>query len=306
MCIIAICENRKLTNEEFTNCWNSNTHGFGCATWNGKSVSFGKGIMDIEGARAVYENLSLPHVVHFRIASAGGVSPELTHPFLVSPDSPIVLTGETGGEVLFHNGTLIDYKTLLTIMLMLNQKMPEGPVSDTRVFAMALSRAGDGLFQLYDSQRFVVVSPQGVRKYGDWDEHDGVLFSNSTYKSSVVYSAYQNFDGYWYKGEYRKFQSAGGPIKSNPGTTYARRCTDCSWYVSPMYCYLRGNLKDTWACKQYTEEEVIFPDDKVETLTGVGDNSRKGLPAVEATAKTGFLGRVIKRSRSGKGARKKH
>jgi len=277
MCIIAICEKRKLTTEEFDNCWDSNTDGFGCACWDGSVVKFGKGFMEKEEARTIYEALPLPHVAHFRISSAGGVRPELTHPFLVTEDSPITYVGETKGKVLFHNGTIADYKTLLTILMMFTGKLPEGPISDTRVFAMALAKAGNGLFAIYSSQRFVVVSPEGFEKYGEWEEEEGIFFSNSTYRSNPVVPSASMMDGYWYKGQYCRF-----------GESSSKNCKQCSWYLSDMVCYLRGDLKDLYTCSQYTTEDVSFDDDDEE-------EEEKRAPRRRRIARKVIKRKVIKR-----------
>src|SRR5690606_13262115 len=97
MCVLAVAAERKLTAEEVRNCFAANGDGAGVA-WsrNGKN-HFRKGFMDLGSFLAFYEQLEvLPHIVHFRVATSGGVRRELTHPFIVSLASPLVL--EWSGE----------------------------------------------------------------------------------------------------------------------------------------------------------------------------------------------------------------
>ena len=79
MCIIAYCKERKLSNGELVNCWYSNSDGAGLA-WQDKGyVYFKKGFMNLEDFKAFYDKFDrLPHAVHFRTQTSGGVSRDLT------------------------------------------------------------------------------------------------------------------------------------------------------------------------------------------------------------------------------------
>ena len=94
MCVIAACEKRPMTKDEFQNCFDSNSHGCGFAWRENGLVRMEKGFMDLESAWNFYETIKniLPHVAHFRIRTAGDVCQQLTHPFIVSDCSPLILS----------------------------------------------------------------------------------------------------------------------------------------------------------------------------------------------------------------------
>lgn len=50
-------------------------------------------------------------VIHFRLASGGNMSKEMTYPFTIENkyEERIKLSGETRIGVIFHNGTMIDH-----------------------------------------------------------------------------------------------------------------------------------------------------------------------------------------------------
>jgi hypothetical protein len=145
-----------------------------------------KGIMKKDKARAIYENIppGVAHVLHFRISTAGSVCPELTHPFIISKDSPIVLEGKTKREVLFHNGMISDWENLYVSYCVAKKKKIEMSkvMSDTRFAAMMVSEVGEEYLP-YAGGRFVKMQPDGKTFYwGDFEKEKGVLFSNNGYK----------------------------------------------------------------------------------------------------------------------------
>ena len=139
MCIIAICKERALTQKEIENCWRENHHGAGIAWIESGYVHFKKGLMSLKDFLKVYEEVKdkVPHVVHFRYATAGGICKELTHPFEVGL-KPIRLEGRTR-KVLFHNGVVSDWKRLMFSIIdycmLKGKKFPSGRWSDSRVVA---------------------------------------------------------------------------------------------------------------------------------------------------------------------------
>jgi hypothetical protein len=183
MCIISINEKRNLTEEEFENCWESNSHGAGFA-WKNK---FHKGFMTKEEAYKFYtENVAgnFPHVAHFRIQTSGGTRPELTHPFVIAPMSPTRISGTTGHKgVLFHNGIISGWNTMLLNYAVAINDYPTGHLSDTRVLAMCIDRGSKYIIScLTGSDKFVIFKNNVYQKWGTWEEKDGVFFSNSGYK----------------------------------------------------------------------------------------------------------------------------
>ena len=195
MCIIGICHDRYLTDIEAQNCFNGNSDGTGMA-WclpEGK-VRVRKGFMTLEEFLDFYDEFKMspefiPHVVHFRTQTSGDVSREMTHPFKISPMSELAVEEDTECSVLFHNGVMGDWKTLLVNLVSSGQipGMPKGPMNDTRVAAImaSLPNVGDEILEVL-SGKFVKVQPDGkIIRWGHFESENGILFSNTGYKYAI-------------------------------------------------------------------------------------------------------------------------
>lgn len=190
MCIIAICEKGKsLDDETFGICFKGNHNGAGFAWHRDGQLWFKKGFMKEEAALEYYQKIkSFPHVAHFRLISSGTICPELTHPFIISNTSPIMLSGKGKIKVLFHNGTISNWKSLLLAMNIATGKKPEGKLSDSRTMAMVVSRTGDEILH-DDGGKFVIASKDKFVYWGAWEKENGILFSNSGYKKYAFNTA---------------------------------------------------------------------------------------------------------------------
>lgn len=187
MCVIVVSKAKKLDKGTFSKCWESNSHGFGMA-WimNGKTHMV-KGIMDLNEAWKIYNNeVRIPCVAHFRYRSSGDINRELTHPFMVSLNSPIRM-GAVGDEKwLFHNGTVGDWKSILLQLSLIKNAKPKGELSDSRIIAMLLSQTGDWIFEtLYPLHKWVLITPNSIMAYGDFKTKDEQLFSNLSWDNSL-------------------------------------------------------------------------------------------------------------------------
>lgn len=199
MCIIAVSPiGEKVSKAVFQTMWQTNDDGFGMFFRVRDGVGIVKGIMDFEEAWEHYANLpdGVPHVLHFRLATHGGVRPELTHPFIVHEDSPIYMRGVIEAPVLAHNGVWSNYSLRAPI-----QKL-NGPVSDSRALAAYIGsllqekRSLRDVIELLSGEiaiagRVVVVDPHEWNLYlvGDWIRDGNLLFSNSSYKSTSYWGA---------------------------------------------------------------------------------------------------------------------
>ena len=138
MCVIIIKpEGCTIGEEVLRDAWMANPHGMGFAVWEGDRWIVKKGFMKLAGALKAIQ----PHdvsekrlVVHFRFATHGGRSPELTHPF------DIQLSDNTKAY-LFHNGVL--------------SVEPTAEESDTSQFAGDLSLVRPD----YEGLKAFIVSP---------------------------------------------------------------------------------------------------------------------------------------------------
>ena len=194
MCVIAVSPiGEKVPREVFERMWRSNDDGFGMMYRARDGVAILKGLLDMEEAWEAYSQLPerVPHVLHFRLATHGGVKPELTHPFVVHEESPLVQAGVSERPVLAHNG--------VWSLHALKQKevQLEGPVSDTRVLAAWLGRLAkkrpikevlkERYYEVLSAGRVVVVDPATWRLHlvGHWIREGDFLFSNHSFRENL-------------------------------------------------------------------------------------------------------------------------
>ncbi len=193
MCVIAVSPvGEKVAKEVFERMWEANDDGFGMMYRARGGVAIVKGIMDKDEAWELYDRLpeGVPHVLHFRLATHGGVRPELTHPFVVDERSPIVEVGVVDKPVLAHNGIWQAHA------LKVKELKLKGPNSDSRTLAAWLGKVAAGkpirevLKEAYhdvvSAGRVVVMDPQAKEIYlvGNWIKEDGFFFSNTSYRGA--------------------------------------------------------------------------------------------------------------------------
>ena len=188
--MIAVSLGEKISREVFERMWRSNDDGFGLVYRSRGGVGVVKGIMDEEEAWELYSRLpeGVPHVLHFRLATHGGVRPELTHPFVLSEESPLIERGVVAEPVLAHNGIWGLYA------IKQRELKLDGPVSDSRVLAAWLGRLAkerplrevleENYEELLSAGRVAVVDPATWRIHvvGDWIREGPFLFSNGSYR----------------------------------------------------------------------------------------------------------------------------
>jgi len=209
MCILAVAVERKLTVEEIRNCFEVNRDGAGVA-WskNGRNYLC-KGFMDLDSFLGFYKLVEvLPHIVHFRTATSGGVRPELTHPFVVSLTSPLVLRWSGTQPLLAHNGVVTDWRqTFLRfapdICRELRRRkqgrtLPPGPWSDTRAAAVIAALVGSPILSFLGG-KWAFLDSGRVEIYGDFIQEQGVYFSNDGYLGVKRYSMQHDFETYRYR-----------------------------------------------------------------------------------------------------------
>jgi len=126
MCLIAVLkEGAKLDFDEFERIWNQNPDGFGFAYFKGEQWKVVKGMMDLDGAYEIFSQFQgrYPVVSHWRLASAGHITPKLTHPFIIT-------LKKNRKAVLFHRGHISAFSSW-------NSK--NDSLSDTAKFAQFLT-----------------------------------------------------------------------------------------------------------------------------------------------------------------------
>lgn len=135
-----------------------------------------------------------PFIVHFRIASVGGVVDRLCHPFPLVDNVPTALKG-SADAVLFHNGHWNDWKDVcLKTILNKRVKFPAGLWSDSRAIAWLIKQYGKGFLSLIEGMnRFAILSPKGIERWGDWKKVDDIICSNDYWEKKSWQNGYQGY-----------------------------------------------------------------------------------------------------------------
>jgi hypothetical protein len=149
-------------------------------------VTWNKGLTTAEAVELAAE-VPMPFALHFRIATHGGTSPKLTHPFPVTKNVGLSLDGDAR-MVLFHNGVWNGFKNFEA-----KADHLEGPTSDSRIIAWIMHEVGRkyelGIAEEIASSagRLLVFDKEGIKRYGTgWQAGTGtggttkgIWYSNS-------------------------------------------------------------------------------------------------------------------------------
>ena len=177
--------------ETIQNMWYSNPDGAGIM-WNEKGkVHIEKGFMTLEAFEKRLEEINPEKlkdkavVMHFRITTHGGTCKENCHPFPVTGNKGMlgkpILNTDLG---MAHNGII----TAVT---------PRKGISDTMEYdlsQLSIMKKIDPKFYLKDDwlelienaieSKMVFLDPKGnIRTVGNFEESEGILYSNNSYKS---------------------------------------------------------------------------------------------------------------------------
>ena len=172
---------KQLPSEQIlSDCWLANPDGAGfCYPENGK-IRIKKGFMTFEEFLSALEKVKnikeKPFLIHFRIATHGGISPQNCHPFPVSEnENELKAIDFCCKNAFVHNGIL-------------PFRPRKESLSDSQEFSMLLARAckpfeGDSvsrlLHPLLTSNRVAFMDSAGtVNLCGQWEKYKGYHFSN--------------------------------------------------------------------------------------------------------------------------------
>jgi len=181
MCVILIAEEKRLTKKVVEAAIAANPDGNGFAYIDKGAVVFTKGVSD-EDAIVLARTLPMPYVFHARIATVGGICPELCHPFAIDGRvKPGALDGRSRRGVLFHNGTWWKWRDFV--------EQGDGAWSDSRAMATMVSAYGADTIEECvneDQNRVVLFTPKGIQRFGrGWSQPvEGVWASNTHFLRS--------------------------------------------------------------------------------------------------------------------------
>jgi predicted glutamine amidotransferase len=197
-------------------CAAANPDGIGVAYGKGRVAMFAKGLKSVDSAVKMCMGGEAPYILHFRIATVGGVGGALCHPFPMSRGWDNRMGGVIHESVLFHNGHFSEWGALVReICIARNLKMPRGPMSDSRAVAWACAYLGEGLLSTLSGSWAAMDKAGCVEYYGEFqdakDEKDesGCLYSNKSWTwSGTGFAAgrtwgQSNLPAYYQRAEYR-------------------------------------------------------------------------------------------------------
>lgn len=213
MCVIAIQPRGiQISKEHLENCWDNNNHGAGIMyAVNGKVIVK----KEMKSFDAFYSHIveASTHdtsvVIHFRIATSGGINDYNCHPFKVHKnlyfchngilDIDVPKGSKENDTQIFNNGLM--------------KPLPYNFYKNNAIMNVLEFTIGSGnkFVFLDDAGDFFILN----EKAGEWSE-DGAWFSNTSYKRSSYVKSYGSYGGWaddWYEG-YSKSSV------SNSKTTY--------------------------------------------------------------------------------------
>jgi len=207
MCVILACETEFPTLELLESAELTNPHGSGVAWLDSKTkeVHFKKASNAKEIHGMIEKGIiELPMIFHARITSVGKTCDELTHPFVISKESELSLSGtlpKGHSGVLFHNGTVSNHSEIIKDVVMLsNSKMLKGEISDSRIMAFASAIYGHEFIPYLDNDsynKYAILDSNGITKYGNWhDEQNGIKASNLYHRPAQPITNRWNFYEY--------------------------------------------------------------------------------------------------------------
>ena len=186
MCVLAIANaGAEFTRDTLSAMFYANDDGAGWAYAKDGKIYFSKGYTNVN--KFIKAVLKLPvdceRMVHCRIATHGGISKPLTHPFPVSRDyrKMEMLNGVlSSGYILAHNGILSNFS-------------PAQNHSDTEELVRCLANVkcdlmGEDMREIINTliagSRVAILNTDGkINRYGTgWTQIDGIWFSNTNFK----------------------------------------------------------------------------------------------------------------------------
>lgn len=190
MCVIIISEEQRPDLLLLEQAEAANQDGGGIAWREGEKVSYAKGLT----AKQIFQlqkTLPLPLVTHFRLATHGGITPLLCHPFPVTKHVALAERGSCP-RLLFHNGIWMEWKKhCMEAVIKTGTPFPKGACSDTRAMAWLCALYGTSILNLIE-EKVVVFSQRTIEIYGSgWKKHGAHTVSNTNFVSGPIPAYYQ-------------------------------------------------------------------------------------------------------------------
>jgi predicted glutamine amidotransferase len=191
MCIIAVSRQgvKQPTLEQLRRMYNRNPDGAGYMFARGGKVYIHKGFMTFEdfsrNIKQEHFTKADPVVYHFRISTQAGVSPEMTHPFPLTPYIEDCEYLDCSCDIgVAHNG-------IIRMTSCANNRYSDTALFITRYMSKLIRDRNDisdsaikiMIDQLTNSKWAIMDGITGdIATVGDFYDEDGLLFSNSGYR----------------------------------------------------------------------------------------------------------------------------
>ncbi len=263
MCVIVCSAPKKPTPSEdiIDACWKANKDGGGFyhLRRNEEVGYLRKGLMTLEEFKQALEDRKPTDddllILHFRIATHGGVNPQKTHPFPISTDLKMLDKLEMfTNEVFIHNGILSGFgskqisDTQEFVMAKLYDKLEEDETTSEEITKW-LDKETSG------NRTITISGKKGIfHLSGTWCDIDDLKFSNSNHERYMpnyvppepVKYTYENGYGYGYGGYGYGNYSQKSTAKSNVTTT--TKTSSTSSYYNSKYLTPDKYREDCVAC----------------------------------------------------------
>jgi len=165
-------------------CSQANPHGAGIA-WRSRGEVRYRKTDDVAEIARLAKEVKGERVIHFRIASVGGVCRELRHPFPVTRRVGLADEGHAAA-VLFQNGTWHDWREAVAEAQKRGHRVPEGPMSDARAAAWLIHIHGPEFVKGLGTSRWVLFAAKATSVHGRWDTVEGIRFSNLCWQRGAI------------------------------------------------------------------------------------------------------------------------
>lgn len=154
--------------------------------------------------RAINNAKDHSRLVHFRLSTAGGVRPELCHPFEISPRAECKPRHVTN-RAMIHNGHWGRWDDLHKILKRDGLLPDDGPWSDTRLVAF-MAHEDPSWLDAIGGKVAVMDGTGRIERIGDWDKlRDGIHVSNLYWRTATYtrggYSGYRHWPGWEFSDE---------------------------------------------------------------------------------------------------------
>lgn len=188
MCVIAFKPKdvEPMSKETLEECFRCNSDGAGYSYWDkeNKIWAINKGFMTFPSFWKAFKKEKFSKddtfMAHFRIATSGNKDGGNTHPFPVCDNFNTMRKKEnTAEDIAYHNGVVggggkIASDTMERIkecILPMHHHIGDGKYE--KIMDMVCQAS---------SNRWLITKGDDIYMYGNWEEHEGVFYSNNSYK----------------------------------------------------------------------------------------------------------------------------